>query len=421
MPSTVAHRPLVPAIVVLNAKYLPKSSDEPARVGATAFGISVIDALRGLGVLRGLVLYCRDETLSTPRTVLSQSDGQSCVTVYFNFRMRPAELTEALASAFAQLGGAEMPAVVYYQTDVLLDFHPPHVPFAVTHHGPFVADVAHHLSADAAAVAFGGADKVCVLRRQQDLGMRVLARTPNGFAILHSTLQARCLLDAGVPWNRCCFGLTPPIRIPPPDPTCALPGDVEAFLLGSGNSLILFTAVARLDFFKNIPLLVDAAVHLWKRGVAVRLLVAGDSADNEGPVRRAELADLVPSSHAADALIVPRLPKPALYALFRRLRACSAECRCRLCPSQERGSGRAEAEAAAVEAVDRSAGPECLGRCPEKPASATELEERVGPLPPLPLPLPHALSRFSATNFTFHPIDLPFENTLRCVHLHTPA
>lgn len=333
--------PFLPAIIVLNAKYLPQSVDEPAQVGASSFTLSVLKVFHELGALRGLVLYARDESLAAPRTHLSMHGPILCATVFFNFRVARAALSAALALAFARLGypSSTLP-IVYYQTDTLLHYHPPGFPFAVTHHGPFVADFAHHFSEAEAVLAFGDADKVSLLRHQQDLGVYALVRASNGFALLHSALQRQFLLDAGVPHDRCCFDLTPPIAVPTAD-SHPLPEHIGQFLQ-QGAPLILLTAVARLDHFKNVPVILDVALTLLRRGIDLQVLIVGDPVEEDA--RRAALARLVPAPFASRVLIVPRLPKSVLYSLFAQ--TCNSAIF--VCPSRYETLGITPLEAAAA-------------------------------------------------------------------------
>lgn len=316
----------LPGIIVINSSYLPQNGDAPALVGDSSFTNSAINVLHETNVLQGLVLYARDENISNPHIiahdrVLSSSKSVQCLSVFFNFRMPKTTLTNALQTAFSQIAsrlGGPLP-VVYYQTDTLLDYHPTRFPFAVTHHDPFVADFCRHFSAAEAAMAFGNAEKANLLRHQQNLGVQTITQSTNGFVLLHSALQQRYLLEAGVPTDKCCLQLAPPIRTPNEnrlDDEYVLPESIEQFLQIHQCRLLLFTAVARLDHFKNVPVLIEAALTLLERGVDLHVLVAGDSREDSS--RRQALVSMIPPRLRFRFLILPRLPKPILYGLFER-------------------------------------------------------------------------------------------------------
>lgn len=115
-------------------------------------------------------------------------------------------VTEALERARLRLGKGRF----YYQTNVLLPFHPRTGPFVVTHHAPFVDHVIETLGYPLAERAFGGGPaKLRHLRASQRSGIRYLVQY-QGTALEISWMQATYL-------RRC--GLAPEFihRIPPPD------------------------------------------------------------------------------------------------------------------------------------------------------------------------------------------------------------
>ena len=312
---------LLPAIVVLNKKYFPADVQSAAQVGASSFTFSVLKVLFEARLLAGIVLYQRDEDVQSSYVDLGPQRYHDVpvATFHFNFRVPDSSNALALATAYAQimtLRRAPSPPLVYYQTDALLHFHPAGVPFCVTHHGPFVADFARRFSPSAAARAFGGdAAKLRVLAAQQARGIQRLLRDDLGTVLAHSQLQQRVLEGQGLAAARF-RPLRPPIDVPlSPNPN-VLPTDIRHFVARA--ELLLFTAVARLDYFKNAELLVRAGLALRTRGVPAQILIVGDPADDDA--RRRALIASIPVAERGHFLIHPRLEKGALYALFAAAR-----------------------------------------------------------------------------------------------------
>jgi glycosyltransferase involved in cell wall biosynthesis len=115
--------------------------------------------------------------------------------------------------------------------------------------------------------------------------------------------------------------------------------DIRDFV--SGAEIVLFTAVARLDYFKNAELLIEVGIELLNRGLPVKILVVGDP-ENENS-RRYNLLSMVPVELQSHFLVIPRLPKNHLYALFSTLQ-CNGIF---LCPSRYETLGITPLEAAA--------------------------------------------------------------------------
>lgn len=333
-----------PGVIVLNKRYFPRDALSAAQVGASAFTLSVLRVLLDAKVLSGVVLYSRDESITQAHCSIEEEwNGIPVVTVYFNFRMSQQNVAYALSLAFnytaLQQRGKRSHPIVYYQTDTLLQYHPHGYQFCVTHHGPFVSHFDKHFSPELSRLAFGGdADKVDILAQQQRTGIEKLLEDKLGTVLAHSGLQQRVLEDEGLSANRF-KTLRPPIGVPPTQSPSILPENMQQFIVES--EILLFTAVARLDYFKNVELLVESGKKLLNKGLPVRVLVVGDPEEQSS--RRADLLSLIPVSQRHNFLILPRLPKDHLYALF----AATTQNGIFICPSRYETLGITPLEAAA--------------------------------------------------------------------------
>ncbi|MFF5719728.1 glycosyltransferase [Streptomyces buecherae] len=307
----------MPGIIVVNERYFPDSESEPAHVGATSFSRSAVRCLRNAGLSAGVILYRRDENISEPRVDLVHRSGLRCATLRFHFDMSADAVSRAIATAAALLRaehGFSDQAMLYYQTDALLGFHPAELACCVTHHGPFVHDFMDMFSAHETARAFGDAAKALHLFKHQELGLRQMRSNGRMFVLQHSRLQRAYLVGRGVDEQRI-RAVRPPIA-PPTTPGPLRDERVRSFVQGA--ELLVFTAVARLDYFKNVELLVSGAVQARKRGLPLRILVVGDAPDDSAA--REALRARVPSEHEAEFLAVGKLAKTELYALFHLAR-----------------------------------------------------------------------------------------------------
>lgn len=309
---------MLPGILVLNAKYLPDSETSAAKVGATSIALSVAHVLRDEGLFAGMILYQRQEDLVRPKVSVQLRASIACAVIRFNFAMRRSEIRDAMSSATKILlvvaRGVAGPAILYHQTDTLLAYNPYWLSSCVTHHGPFYDDFVQHFCTEQAAIAFGSQEKAHHLRKHQRIGLNHLRRSKNMFVLQHSSLQRNYLTNHGIDAGRI-YRLNPPIdvaRFEHQELATTQP-EIASFI-GTKSILILFTAVARLDFFKNVELLMDAGVELLSRGIDVKVLVAGG--DETEQSRRSTLLERVPIAFASAFMVAPKLPKDGLYALF---------------------------------------------------------------------------------------------------------
>ena len=313
-------------------------------VGATSYASSVICVFQDLGLLTGLVLYARDNGITEPIIHLDVARGRPFVKIRFNFNMERNVLRLALSQAFQQLttitGTVKLP-IIYYQTDTLLFYHPCEFLYCVTHHGPFAQGVMKLFGDKAAATAFGNADKLKHLLHQQELGIQYLSENKNGFILQISRLQQEYLVKHGGILRSRFLQLTPPIEAPFYS-SQALPKDIATFL--DPRRTLLFTAVARLDFFKNIELLIRVGVKLLERNVPVKILIVGDCDDVAGHEQRTRLLAQIPSGIRFHFKAVPKLAKPDLFCLFYAVREYGIF----VCPSRYETLGITPLEAASA-------------------------------------------------------------------------
>jgi len=297
----------LPVVLVLNHRYLPDSNG--FKVGATSFFIEVLSCLKEGATLGGLLLYKRDESITSPVMEETQVDGCNAVILHFNFQMTEADLRSSILAACRRVSTVSTP-IVYYQTDTLLPYHPEVIPGCVTHHGPFVRDYAEKYSLEEAVVAFESREKVMHLMEAQEAGLQSLIQSESIYMLQHSVVQRKYLLQHGLSDSRI-HDLVPPIR-PRSADASNVPCDIASFL--SGNSLILLSVVARVDHFKHLDLLVKAGVELCRRGLDVKVFIAGGT--EHDTAKRDALLELVPPSQRACFLLVPKLSQEEMFGVF---------------------------------------------------------------------------------------------------------
>ncbi len=292
-------------IFVLNDRFVPEASSNPYLYGVVQHAFQGAAALSAAGASVGFVLYRRDEACDTP--FISQRlipTGYRGVVVRFHFGMREDVVARAFHEAVVRAAVSASP-VLYLQTSVLLPFLPPEYDIAITHHSPFVEDVIARIGATAARRAFDwDHPKTAHLRRFQERAVQALLERHNVICLEISVLQYRYLVSKGVPLSRV-------RRLPPPvsgrrgsDVRC-LPEPLAGFLRERGpQGLVAITAVARLDYFKNIELFVEGCGLAIGDGHLDRALVVGGF---ELDPERERLKSLVPPDISDRILLTPRI------------------------------------------------------------------------------------------------------------------
>lgn len=326
---------MLPTIIVLNRNFAPASVAGPFKYGVVPYALNAAEALKREGLLAGFVLYRRDESLSMPQVQPTHLLGYPAIELGFHFRMSDGAVRTALETAFTALDGG----LIYYQTNVLLPFHPLRQPFVVTHHAPFADHVVEVMGTPLAQEAFGaGRDKLEHLRRSQRRGLNYMAQY-DGVALEISSIQAKYLQRHGVEGTR--IGkIYPPLEL---NSTRVAGSKTSArlrdFISKEGRQLVLCTACARLDAFKNVELLVQTAVRLMESGLELRVLVIGGTPKDE---RRGHLRGLV-GKHLKDRFcFAPKIPRNELASLFDALVGRGVF----VCPSRYETCGLTPLEAA---------------------------------------------------------------------------
>ncbi|PQE25257.1 glycosyl transferase group 1 protein [Rutstroemia sp. NJR-2017a WRK4] len=307
---------MLPAILVLNDRYYPSSTNSPAKVGATAFALQVARAFDHAGLFAGVILYERLDHLKAPIVQLIPRDSTPCVKLSFHFDMSTTQVRYALDAAAALLVATfaeEIMPMLYYQTDTLLKYHPKRLPYCVTHHGPFYGDFTRHFTRDLAAVAYGSEEKAAHLERTQEEGLRHLKACDHAYVLQHSYRQGEYLMERGVDPARM-RALNPPIHSMRVTSHRKTENIRELVSFSTSKRVLVFTAVARLDYFKNIELLVDSVVTLLGRGRLVRLLVVGGEGTSDRACAR--LLSKVPREYSAHVKISSKIAKDDMYSLF---------------------------------------------------------------------------------------------------------
>ncbi|KAJ7253902.1 hypothetical protein C8J57DRAFT_1076458, partial [Mycena rebaudengoi] len=218
--------------------------------------------------------------------------------------------------------------------------------------------------------------KVDILDRQQRTGIDRLLQDPLGTVLAHSGLQQRILEEEGLDEMRFKH-LRPPIGVPQCGDSAIPDQPMRAFILSA--KILLFTAVARLDYFKNVELMVQVGLELLDSDIPVRILAVGDPEGDD--TRRRALLDWIPTNKRPNFMILARLPKDHLYALFAAARKNGVF----LCPSRYETLGITPLEAAAsgvTTLMTESSTVEALAYMPKcsccrVPATSTGIAARV--------------------------------------------
>ena len=320
----MGHGPTPPVVIVMNARFVPRTRDGPYLYGVVQHAIRVADVLTGAGICVGFVLYERVAGLAMPsRRTTTILRTYPAVVVRFDFAMTEDSVQDAFEQAVSVLERRPAwradgrPALLYFQTSAVLPFAPPGRAVTVTHHAPFVAQVTDVLGAATASEAFDwDHPKFGHLARSQAAGLDYLAAHPDALCLEISAIQERFLQAAGIRARRI-------RRLPQPlegfgEPESTSPDEDQPIWSDlPAHGLIAMTAVARFDAFKHVELFVDGCVEALAEGsIRHALIVGGPPADR----RRDDLAERIPPEFRSSFVIVPRLSRSALVGrVFRRL------------------------------------------------------------------------------------------------------
>lgn len=319
----------MPGIVVLNANFVPYSLTGPFRYGATYYAFEVAKHLSQSHSFLGFILYKRDESLNKPYVKLRDILGFNAIEMGFHYGFDPARMKVILSQAAETLkeaalwrscnGDSKTKPIFYYQTNALLVFHPEAYPYVVTHHAPFTDQVVRAMGMAHAVEGFGGGEaKLVHLKKMQQAGLAMMRYHRIGVAVELSKIQTRYLLDRRIP-NARIFRVSPPVK---DHSTFCQTGNgvfqqIREFTDRHARSLPLITAMARLDRFKNVALLVDASVDLMKMGFPLATIIVG-GISWEDPDRQ-RILEGIPSRFRPEFLFLPRLARDVMIKVFRDL------------------------------------------------------------------------------------------------------
>jgi glycosyltransferase involved in cell wall biosynthesis len=306
--------PRFTVVIVANERYLVDPGAEQP-VGAASFIEAVTAELATQGAATvHYIGFRRDEEVSLPRL----STDQAIATLFYNFKM-PADAIERLISDhLSRLASPGRPLCVWYQSPVLVPFHPRGWRGLVTHHAPFVTEVEKRLPPKSVRDAFQDlTDKTDVLRLWQAAGVDRLVGDSTLASVEFSSVQVAALRNMGVPPDR--IHQIAPRFIKEPASALSPEAVTDArWLLDPSCDLRLLTCCARVDGFKNLRSLVEAVDTLSAAGLSIRALIACGSDHSEALSRAALIRGL--SSRTAGAIrLRPRYRQGEFLSLARKV------------------------------------------------------------------------------------------------------
>ncbi|RDY30411.1 glycosyltransferase [Lachnotalea glycerini] len=167
--------------------------------------------------------------------------------------------------------------------------------------------------------AYGSKDKCEHLLREQENGICILKSKNNVYVLQHSKLQRKYLIDKGVK-EEIIKEINPPI-ICKNISNAKLNQDLKEFLFLNKNSIILCSNVARIDYFKNIDLLISSSLKLLQEGVPIKVVITGGTKLDFK--KRQDLRNLIPTQLRTKFLIIEKLHQDELHLLFNIIKSRS--------------------------------------------------------------------------------------------------
>ncbi|CZT08898.1 uncharacterized protein RAG0_13830 [Rhynchosporium agropyri] len=325
-----ANGQLIPGIITMNYKYFLDLKVEAPKNGDMPFVMSIINVLRKADAFLGMILY-REVEGRFPKLTFTVINGVNCAIIPFNDRMYPELIKDAVTRSckfLARLAGSDYNpvAIIYHQDERLLEFQPSDIPFAITHHAPLVADLSKIFPLASDILDAFGTDskswtKVTELKCLQEQGLRVILNRSDCYVLAMSAIQGdffrTALREKGMLTDRV-LDFPPPLQamLSGQSPRlCKVP------LHGVNRSKFLFTAVARLTFFKHAEILVDGAILLLERGITdLSIFIAGGDESNPHRQIRSDLLNRVPLHLRHYFHFIQRIPQEDLYSYFNSQR-----------------------------------------------------------------------------------------------------
>lgn len=307
----------------MNEKYFVDLKNEAPKNGDTAFVMAVIKVLKKADAFIGMILYQKDHSQHHATLTYTTINDAHCAIISFSDRVSKTLLQDAITKAYiylAELAGCCLSlntSIFYHQDEKLLEAQPEHITFCITHHVPIVDDVTKYFPKPEDVLDAFGTDtkswqKINDLKTLQAAGLEQLRIRENGFVLQMSDIQGQHFRRSGVDPGRI-FPFPPPLHAML---TAYEPKSSTKPLVGVTRRHFLFTAVARLTFFKHVELLINGAILLLQRGLEVSILIAGGDGSQPHSENRASLFGRVPSQFHEHVHIIERIPQEDLYAYF---------------------------------------------------------------------------------------------------------
>jgi glycosyltransferase involved in cell wall biosynthesis len=320
-------------VFVMNYRFLPSTLDDAYMYGVVQHVVRSAEIAERHRARVGLVLYDRDDSATEPHLSRGVMLGRWPF-VRLRYAASPpncgagtnGRLTDAIRRAVGAIHARwnvapdQEPYVLYFQTGSMLAHAPPECRVVVTHHSPFVLDVADVVGWEAARRAFDWDHaKTDYLARTQAEGLEFIKTHARVRCAEISAVQRRYLRRIGVGDTQVA-DLPPPVgwgaAVPPPH------AGVDALLARCDPRTerrdIAVLAVSRFDGFKNVDLFLHAVtIALQDRQLRAAVVIGGDAGDRTVEALRC----MIPAAVRARVAFLGRLPRSVLiHRVFRALR-----------------------------------------------------------------------------------------------------
>ena len=272
-------------VLCVNYKYYISGKTTALPVGASAFIQQTENILSKNRKLFAIMLYKRTPGIEEVFFIFSHytNNGVPVFIFNFNFKKDPIIVKQKIYSFLTDLNILRQNIFIYYHTDTLASYHPKKFLGVITHHGPFVDDFIERYSLEAATQAFGSLEKVKHLMHHQKLGLKKL-KEDNFFIFSHSNLQTNIIENKGISFNKI-FTLSPLIKLADDeihDHTKVFNNIYYIIEKNKGiKKRLLFTAVSRLDYFKNINLFIETAIKAIVQNITTHAIIIGNAPDTK--------------------------------------------------------------------------------------------------------------------------------------------
>ena len=305
-------------IFSMNARFLDAARSGDYGFGVVDFVLNGASAFASKRRLGGILAYRRDDDIKKPFSRNWPGGDFPTRELIFSFKNRPEDVQSALIHAIDVLTRASThrhteDVALFHQSNTLLPYTPPSLPFLVTHHGPFAEEIVRIFGKHFAARAFqGGQGKLEHLLAAQAAGLEHLKTAPLGAAIEISKVQDSILRNYGIPSTKI-------FRTPPPLPDFELQENTPSQNTDQGfyfnEPFHIITAAARVDEFKNLPFFVQEMNAAFQQGNVDRITLAVGR-DDEHNAREALFQGFLPGLRPLVQLSA-RLPHTDLLSLLK--------------------------------------------------------------------------------------------------------